>query len=145
VCVLCSQWEMAMGMERRGVGSVACILLATLGSVTLAAAEVDLSDFDNDLMRGMEDSIKSFEPNIAAGNRERALADAQILWDGFKWTEQYFSNKLGAADAVAISQQALERTNAVIEFLRARDFDQAAAAARATARTCRSCHDIYKT
>ena len=55
------------------------ILLISL--TTASAGEVDLSDFDDDLMRGMEDSIKSFEPNIAARNKARALADAQILWD----------------------------------------------------------------
>jgi hypothetical protein len=95
-------------------------------------------------MRGMDDSIKSFEPNIVAGNSERALADAQILWEGFKWTEDYFSKKGGAEDAVAISRQALASTNAVIERLRSRDFVNAATAAREAARTCRSCHDIYK-
>lgn len=137
--------DAARRVQQRGINIVGCALLALLGSVAPAAVELDLSDFDDDLMRGMEDSLKSFEPNIAAGNSERALADAQVLWDGFKWTQDYFSNKAGAADAVAISRQALERTRSVIELLQVRDFTNAAAAARETARTCRSCHDIYKT
>jgi hypothetical protein len=107
-------------------------------------ADVDLGDFDNDLMRGMEDSIKSFEPNIAARNSQRALADAQILWDGFKWTEDYFTKKGGAEDAVEIARQALEHTGSVMQFLEANDFENAANAARSAARTCRTCHDIYK-
>lgn len=119
-------------------------LLAAICVATLAVAEVDLTDFDNDLMRSMDDSIKSFEPNIVAHNKERALADAQILWDGFKWTEDYFIKKGGADDAVEISRRALTSTQAVIDLLNASDFDKAALAARDAARTCRSCHDIYK-
>lgn len=121
------------------------VVMMLLGSfMTQAVAEVDLTDFDNDLMRTMEDSIKSFEPNIAAKNSERALADAQVLWDGFKWTEAFFAKQGNAADAVDISRKALEHTDAVMKFLAAGDFDSAAESARKAARTCRTCHDIYK-
>jgi len=118
---------------------VAASLFATVG-----LADIDLSDFDDDLMRSMDDSIKSFEPNIASKNAARAMDDARILWDGLKWTEEYFEKKGGAADAVTISKQALEYTGAVMKYLEANDFENAATAARSAAKTCRTCHDIYK-
>jgi hypothetical protein len=131
------------GAKHRATDHSSIDLLA--GScATLGWAEGDLPGFDTYLMRSMEDSIKSFEPNIAAKNAQRALADAQILWDGFRWTEEYFANRGSAEDAVQIARQALEHTGAVMKFLDANDFESAAASARSAARTCRTCHDLYK-
>ena len=125
-------------MRRTGV---ALLALAMAG---VAYANIDLSDFDDDVMRSMDDAVKAFEPNVAAKNGVRALDDAAVLREGFVWTEQYFVAKGGADDAVQISQQGTALIDKAIKALQAKDFEAAATHARAAAKTCRSCHDLYK-
>ncbi|MFT4045852.1 MAG: hypothetical protein QM661_04060 [Solimonas sp.] len=120
---------------------VALIALAIGG---VAFADIDLSDFDDDLMQGMDDAVKSFEPNLAAKNGAGALEDAAILRDGYVWTEQYFAAKGGTDDAVRIAKQGLDLIDQAVAATKAQDFDAAATSARAAAKTCRSCHDLYK-
>jgi hypothetical protein len=111
----------------------------------LAWAAIDLSDFDDDLMRDMDNAIKTFEPNLSAKNAEGALADAEALNNGFVWTEEYFSAKGGADDAVKLSQEGQALVATATQAIKAKDFEAAATAARTAAKTCRSCHDVYKT
>jgi len=106
--------------------------------------DIDLRDYDDELMRDLERTIKFFEPDITARNRQGAIEDATILQDGFKYTEDYFARKGNAEDAVEISRQGLQLIESAVKALEASDFDGASASARETARTCRSCHDIYK-
>ncbi|SFK00249.1 hypothetical protein [Methylocapsa palsarum] len=105
---------------------------------------IDLHDYDDDLMRDLDKTIKYFEPDITAGNAQSALDDAAVLQDGFKYTEDYFAKKGGADDAVTISRQGQEALAAAVKLVADSNFEGAAAAARQTAQTCRSCHDIYK-
>ncbi|MDB5986925.1 MAG: hypothetical protein JWR16_1978 [Nevskia sp.] len=107
-------------------------------------AGIDLSDFDDDTMRGMDDANKDLGPALGAGNAEAALADAQVMQDGLKVAEEYFVKKGGADDAVKIAQQGEEWVAAVLAALGKKDFDAATTAARETAKNCRSCHDLYK-
>lgn len=113
-----------------------------IASVPVLAA-IDFRDYDNDLMRDLDKTIKYFEPDITARNAEAAKEDAQILLDGFKYTESYFEKK-GAEDAVEISRKGLKVINDVLANVDKDDFEAAAAAARETPNLCKSCHDIYK-
>jgi hypothetical protein len=105
---------------------------------------IDLHDYDDDLMRDLDKTIKYFEPDITAGNAQSAIDDAAVLQDGFKYTEDYFAKKGDADDAVKISREGQEALATAVRLVAANDFEAAAAAARQTAQTCRSCHDIYK-
>jgi hypothetical protein len=126
------------------------ILIGLVSLVSLTAplyAEhrtLDLHDYDDDLMRDLDKTIKYFEPDITAGNAESALQDAAVLQDGFKYTEDYFAKKGDAQDAVNISRQGQDALAAAIKLVSDNNFEAAAAAARQTAQTCRSCHDVYK-
>jgi hypothetical protein len=120
------------------------ISLAAALSAGLAWAAIDLSDFDDDMMRTMDDAIKDLEPVIAAKNAKAALEDAQVLQDGFRQTEQYFAAKGGADDAVKIARQEQDQIGLVRNALAAGDFDGAAATAREVAKTCKTCHNTYK-
>jgi len=113
-------------------------------SINQVQAEIDLRDYDDELMRSLDKTIKYFEPDITAGNAQSATEDAEILLDGFKYTEDYFTKKGNAADAVKISQQGQEFIAAALKSVAASDFETAAEAARGVARTCRACHDVYK-
>lgn len=126
-------------------------LLAAFVSVTVLNTPLyaerrtlDLHDYDDDLMRDLDKTIKYFEPDITAGNAQSALDDAAVLQDGFKYTEDYFAKKGGAEDAVNISRQGQEALAAAVKLVGDNNFEAAAAAARQTAQTCRSCHDVYK-
>lgn len=106
--------------------------------------DIDLRDYDDELMRDLDRTIKYFEPDINARNVEGAREDAEILQDGFRYTEDYFAKKGSAEDAVKISRQGLNLIDTALKALDESDFDAAAVSARETARTCRACHDIYK-
>jgi hypothetical protein len=106
-------------------------------------AAIDLRDYDNDLMRDLDKTVKYFEPDITAKNADAAKDDAQVLLDGFKYTESYFAKK-DAADAVEISRKGVKLINDVLASVDGNDFDAAAAAARGAPELCKSCHDIYK-
>lgn len=111
----------------------------------LVWADMDLSDFDDDLMRSMDTAIKDLEPVIGARNIEAATADVEVLNDGFKQTEDYFAKKGNAEDGVRFSKESQDIAAALTKALAAKDFDGAASRARDMARACTTCHDAYKT
>jgi hypothetical protein len=124
-----------MILLRIGFG-VACL-------ATPALAALDFHDYDDDLMRDLDRTIKFFEPDITAKNAQAAKEDAEILLDGFRYTEDYFEKK-GVSDAVAISRDGTKLIGAVMQNVEKGDFDAAAAAAREATQVCKSCHDLYK-
>lgn len=121
---------------------LAGVLAALSGS--LAYADIDLSDFDDDSMRDMDDANKDLGPVLGAKNADAALADAQVIQNVLKQTEAYFVKKGGADDAVKLAQQGQASVATVITAIGKSDFESAAASARDTAKNCRSCHDLYK-
>jgi hypothetical protein len=126
------------------------VILFALGAATLASSayaehrDIDLHDYDDDLMRDLDKTIKYFEPDITARNAQGALDDAAVLQDGFKYTEGYFAKKGDADDAVQLSKEGLGYIAAAIKSVSENNFDAAAEAARGAAKTCRACHDTYK-
>jgi hypothetical protein len=115
-----------------------------LASAAFAAPSFDYKDYDDELMRDLEKSIKYFEPDITGQNADAAREDAAVLADGFRYTEDYFRKKGGADDAVEISRKGAKLISDINDYLGKSDFDQAAAAARDTTAVCKSCHDLYK-
>ncbi|HLN25474.1 MAG TPA: hypothetical protein VK558_15990 [Patescibacteria group bacterium] len=121
------------------------ILMAISSGVAYAATvDLDLHDYDDELMRTLDQTIKYFEPDISAGNVLASKEDADILRESYKWMETYFAKKGNAEDAVKIAQQGEEYIATASKLAAAKDFDGAADAAHSAARTCRACHDIYK-
>jgi hypothetical protein len=122
-------------------------MLLRVGSFIIALATpafaLDLHDYDDDLMRDLDRTIKVFEPDLTAQNAAAAKEDAAILLEGFRYTEDYFGKK-GVADAVAISRDGSKLVDAVLRHVEKGDFDAAAAAARGATQLCKSCHDLYK-
>src|SRR5208283_4876841 len=106
-------------------------------------AAIDFRDYDNDLMRDLDKTIKYFEPDITAKNADAAKEDAELLQDGFKYTESFFA-KHGADDAVKISRDGSQLVANVMKYVEQNDFEAAAAAARDAPGLCKSCHDLYK-
>lgn len=118
------------------------VLLSVL--VTTAFAELDLSDFDDDLMRTMDDTNKYLEPDINAKNAKSAREGVETLRQGLKWTEDYFVHKGGVDDGVKLAVEGQQLAQDILTALDKADFDKAAASSRALTKNCRSCHDLYK-
>jgi hypothetical protein len=118
--------------------------LSLLVSSAGAAPSLDFRDYDNDLMRDLDKTIKYFEPDITAKNADAVKEDADLLADGFRYTEDYFAKKGQADDAVEISRKGTKLIADVRSFVEKADFEAAAAAAREAPGVCKSCHEIYK-
>ena len=122
---------------------IAASLCAGLGCGPVVAA-LDFKDYDDDLMRDLERTVKYFEPDITAKNAEAATEDAGVLADGFRYTEDYFAKKDNASDAVEISRKGAKLIAEARDYVEKADFEAAAARAREAVTVCKSCHDIYK-
>jgi len=121
--------------------------LGILLSLSVAQAQkknIDLKDYDDDLMHDVERAMKFFEPDITAKNQSHALDDAGVIQDGFTYAKDYFSKKEGAEDAVKIAADGLTLVNTAIASLKANDFAAATEAARQIPNTCKACHEVYK-
>lgn len=110
----------------------------------IALAEIDLSDFDDDLMKTMDETNKYLEPDINAKNAKNAREGLDVLQQGLKWTEEYFVHKGNTGDAVKIARDGQQYILQIQQALDANDFDKAAAGARELTKNCRVCHDLYK-
>lgn len=125
----------------RKVTVSALLLLASAAAVP----GVDLSDFDDDVMRAMDDAYTDLEPVLAASNVPEARTNVAILKEGYDWTREYFSaKKADAPDAPAIVTAGQKLVLEVEAALAAKNFSGAVAKARELHDNCKSCHDKYK-
>ncbi|WP_456717479.1 MULTISPECIES: hypothetical protein [unclassified Bradyrhizobium] len=104
----------------------------------------DYADFDDDLMKDLDRTIKYFEPDISGENDAGVADDTAVLRQGFQYTEKYFTRRGNAPDAVKISQDALKALDLAQQEFAAKNIDAAAARARELASSCKACHDVYK-
>ena len=123
-------------------------LLAAGVAFTLAgaayAAALDFSDFDDTLMRGMDDAIKDLDSDVGGQDADAALANAAVLREGLAWAEQYFAKKPEAPLGVGFAREGQEHLAQLTQAIEARDFDAASANVRAVVKNCKSCHAAYK-
>ena len=118
-----------------------CLCTLTAG---LAFASIDLSDFDDELMRNMDDAIKALDGSIGAMDVQASAVDAQFIAEGLEWAEGYFTAKGDVPDAVQWAAQGREFAAAIAAQTGKNDFDAAFTSYRSLVKTCRSCHDVYK-
>jgi cytochrome c556 len=121
---------------------LSALLVVLSGSVVYAS--VDLTDFDEDLMRNMDDAVKTLDTSIGSKDAQAVAADAQFIADGLKWSEGYFTRKGNAEDAVKLAAQGHGLAAAIATASSQNDFDAASTAYRSLVKTCRTCHDAYK-
>jgi cytochrome c556 len=124
------------------------ILLAAGAACALAvtgyAADIDYSDFDDDLMRTMDDAVKDLDSNVGGQEADAALANAAVLKDGLAWAEKYFAKKPEAPLGAGFAREGQEQVAALIKAVESKDFDAAHVNVRAVVKTCKSCHEAYK-
>lgn len=122
---------------------LAASVLMTLAA-SVIAAEIDFSDFDDDLMRSMDDSVKELDSNVGGQDAKASLANATVLEDGFAWAEKYFAAKPEAPLGAGYAREGREHLAALVQALEAGNFDAASTNVRAVVKTCKACHKAYK-
>ena len=124
----------------RGAVATALALLVTLA----CAANIDLTDFNDDIMRNMDDTVKTLDSDLAGHDGKSAQTDAHAIQDGLHWAEDYFTRKGNVADAVQLAKRGEELASDVAKSAASNDFDAALASYDSLVKTCRRCHDAYK-
>ena len=122
---------------------LAASVLMTLAA-SVIAAEIDFSDFDDDLMRSMDDAVKELDSNVGGQDAKASLANAAVLEEGLAYAEKYFAAKPEAPLGAGYAREGKEHLAALVEAIEAKDFDAASNNVRAVVRTCKSCHEAYK-
>ncbi len=115
-----------------------------LAAATVMAAEIDYSDFDDSLMRSMDDAIKDLDSNLGGQNPTASLANAEVLREGLAWAEKYFATKPEAPLGAGYAREAQQHLATIVTAIEARNFDAATSNVRAVVRTCKACHEAYK-
>ena len=118
------------------------VLLALAASVM--AAELDLSDFDDDLMRSMDDAVKELDSNVGGQDAKASLANAAVLEEGLAYAEKYFAAKPEAPLGAGYAREGKEHLATLVKALEAGNFDAASNDVRAVVKTCKACHEAYK-
>jgi hypothetical protein len=131
-------------MKRSKIMLAAFALLAGFSTALAETSKSEYADYDDDLMKDLDRTIKFFEPDINGENEAGVTDDLAVLRQGFQYTEKYFTKRGNCPDAVKISQDGLKALDAVQQALAAKAVDDAAAKAREAADACRACHDVYK-
>jgi hypothetical protein len=110
----------------------------------LALANVDLSDFDDDVMRTMGETMKSLEADIGANNTQAAISDVSISRQGMQYAESYFAAKGDTPDAVKFARDSRILADNVLQALLHHDTRKALAATHELSQSCERCHEVYK-
>ena len=117
----------------------AVVQFALLG--TVASAPVDI---DADLMRGIDDTAKSLDSNVAQKDGKDAAAEARELVDTFAQVEAPLRAKPDTADAVGFAHKTQELAAQALTAIETQDFDTAGDTVAQLTRSCKNCHEVYK-
>jgi hypothetical protein len=118
------------------------VLMALAASVM--AADIDFSDFDDELMQSMDDAIKELDSNVGGQDAKASLANAAVLGEGLAWAEKYFAAKPEAPLGVGYAREGKEHLAALVQAIEGGNFDAASSGVRAVVKTCKACHEAYK-
>ncbi len=116
-----------------------------LAMAALAAPPaLDFADFDDALMREMDDAIKDLDSNLGGQDSNASRANVVVLRDGLAWAEQYFVKKPEAPLGVGYVREGQQHLAATLAAIEARDFEAANGHLRGVVRSCKACHEAYK-
>jgi cytochrome c556 len=129
---------------RKKMWAAGVVLTLAAAAVFAAAADIDYSDFDEELMRSMDDAIKDLDSNVGGQDGAAALANAKVLTDGLGVAEGYFANKPQTPLGAGYARDAQQNLKTLVQSLEAKDFDAASNKVREVVRSCKACHEAYK-
>jgi len=119
-------------------------LCAAVGLVVAASALCAGVDVDGDLMRGIDDTAKELDSDIAQKDAKAAATAARSLVETFSHVEARYGEKPETADAVGFAHKTQELAAQALKAIEANDFDAASAAVEDLTRSCKNCHNVYK-
>ena len=120
-------------------------LLIALAQCALAGAALSATfDVDGDLMRGIDDTAKSLDSNVAQKDAAAATADARSLVETFARIESHYGQKPETADAAGFAHHTQELAAQALKAIEANDFDAAGDSVAQLTRSCKNCHEVYK-
>jgi hypothetical protein len=120
------------------------ILCAAIGLALATSALCAGFDVDGDLMRGIDDTAKDLDSNVAQKDAKAAAADARSLVETFSNVEAHYGEKPETADAVGFAHKTQELAAQALKAIEANDFDAASTAVEGLTRSCKNCHNVYK-
>jgi hypothetical protein len=118
--------------------------IALLSLALAGAAFSEGIDVDGDLMRGIDDTAKSLDSDVAMKDDKAAAADARSLVETFARIESHYGEKSETADAVGFAHRTQELAAQALKAIEAKDFDAAGEAVNQLTRSCKNCHEVYK-
>ena len=134
-------------MRARAIAVMAVVSIAVgLAGPLVAAATVnlDLYDFNEDVMRDMDDTMKTLDSDIAMRDVKSVARDTVSIRDGLKYAQDYFTKKGKLDDAVGWAKQGRDLAEAIAQSVQSGDVDTSLGKYDSLVKTCRSCHDVYK-
>ena len=134
-------------MRKKGIAVLGALSIAVGVTGPLVAAgtvRLDLSDFNDDVMRDMDDTMKTLDSDIATHDAKSVARDSALIRDGLKYAQDYFTKKGNVEDAVRWAKQAQDLVEAVTNTVQDGDFDTSLSKYDSLVKTCRACHDVYK-
>ncbi|MEA3179371.1 MAG: hypothetical protein QOI59_2894 [Gammaproteobacteria bacterium] len=134
-------------MHKKGMAVLSALSIAAGLTGPLVAAGIvslDLADFNDDVMRDMDDTMKRLDSDIAMRDAKSVASDSASIREGLGYAQQYFTKKGNVEDAVQWARQAQDLVEAVTNAVQAGDFDSSLSKYDLLVKTCRACHDVYK-
>src|SRR6266704_1774139 len=133
-------------MRRKKIAVLCALGIAVglAGPLVRATVNLDLTDFNDDVMREMDDTMKRLDSNIATRDATSVATNARSIRDGLKWAQDYFAKKGNVEAAVKWAKQGQDLADAVARSAQSSDFDASLSTYDSLVRTCRACHDVYK-
>jgi hypothetical protein len=128
----------------RRIALVCLISLLAAAARADVAKKLDLSDFDAEAMRNVDDAAKELDAALLNKDATGAVANAEFIRDSMQWTEGYFAKKDGVDNAIKWSQQGRDIAVTIAKAAGAKDYNAAYESFGDLKRTCKRCHDAYK-
>jgi len=117
------------------------IALPLLVVGTVLAAQADISA---DEMREAEDTLRDLDSNVSLQNR-KALEEAQQLVRFFQQVGSHYGARADAARGVDFARKSQGHAQAIASAVEAGDYDTAQERLSDLTRSCKACHEVYKT
>jgi len=129
---------------RKKVWAAGVVWTLAAAAAFAAAADIDYSDFDDTLMRSMDDAIKDLDSNVGGRDGAAALENAKVLTEGLAVAESYFAKKAETPLGAGYARDAQQNLKSLVQSLEVKDFDAASNQVREVVRSCKACHQAYK-
>jgi hypothetical protein len=122
------------------------VLLFSLSSILVTAqAAESVPDFNfEELMEGVELNLNEMQASISLQDKEDAIKRSGEIKDSFHKIELFFASWGYAEDAVASAKEYQQRSDRIVELIKAEDFNAAYDVSVEHSDHCKACHDNYK-